>query len=432
MRILHTGDWHLGHTLRDHDRSAEHACFLRWLVATVAERQVDALLIAGDVFDGANPTPAVQSAWFEFLAEVLLARPGLQIVVIAGNHDSGPRLQAPAGLLRGLGVHVIGALPRNGDGSIRAEDLLVPLRDRAGREAAMCVAIPFLRTTDVAGLAAAPLPSTTDYVLPRPVTEVATDDVIAGMRVLHERVFAAARARLQPGQALVALAHGYLVGGMLSELSERKVLAGNQHALPIDLFPADCAYVALGHLHRPQPVAGHEHIRYSGSPLPLAMPERVHAHHVVFADLADGRLQKTWSLRTPRLVPLLRIPEHGELTSDAALAAVDALPTAMADESVDRLPFLEIAVRLERPLPGLVEQVRARLLDKAARLVRVEVVTTGSGEGLLRGQLPALDRVTPEQVFVQRYRKDHAGVVPPELLAAFTELLDQVGDEGGR
>lgn len=431
MRILHTGDWHLGHTLRDHDRSGEHAGFLRWLVTTVVERQVDALLIAGDVFDGANPPPPVQRAWFRFLAEVLQARPGLQVVVIAGNHDSGARLQAPAELLRGLGVHVIGALPRHADGSVRAEDLLVPLRDRDGREAALCVAIPFLRTADVAGLALPPAPSTADYVLPRPGTDVATDDVIAGMRVLHERLFAAARARLQPGQALLALAHGYLVGGMLSELSERKVLSGNQHALPVDLFPTDCAYVALGHLHRPQPVAGHEHIRYAGSPLPLAMPERVHAHHVVFADLADGRLQKTWSLRTPRLVQLLRLPEHGELTPDEALAAVDAMPAAV-DEPAESLPFLELAVRLDRPRPGLVEQLRARLQGKAARLVRVEVVTTGRGEGLQRGQLPALDRVTPEQVFAQRYRKDHAGEVPAELSAAFGELLDQVGDEGDR
>ena len=139
------------------------------------------------------------------------------------------------------------------------------------------------------------------------------DPMIDGMRALHAELFAAVRSRLGGGQAMVAVAHGYLVGGMLSELSERKVLGGNQHALPVDLFPDDCAYIALGHLHRPQLVARNDHIRYCGSPIPLSMPEREHAHHVVFADIAAGRLDKVWSLRVPRLVPLLRIPERGEL-----------------------------------------------------------------------------------------------------------------------
>src|SRR5690606_35070594 len=126
--------------------------------------------------------------------------------------------------------------------------------------------------------------------------------------------------------ALVAMAHGYLVGGALSELSERKVLGGNQHALPLDLFPADCAYIALGHLHRPQALGGREHVRYCGSPIPLSMPERLHAHHVVFADLDGERLAKVWSLRVPRPAPMVRIPEHGALAPDEALAAVAALP----------------------------------------------------------------------------------------------------------
>lgn len=438
MRILHTADWHLGHTLRDHSRQAEHAHFLQWLVATVVARQVDALLIAGDVFDAANPPPAALRAWFQFLGDLKRARPGVQVVVIAGNHDSAQRLAAPRELLAAFDVRVVGAIERGEDGALRTDDLLVPLRDARGAPAALCVAIPFLRSSDV--LALVPRPDDTssaersDYVLPRPgqaPDAPPVDPLLAGMRALHEEVFAAARAARQPGQALVAMAHGYLVGGALSELSERKVLGGNQHALPLDLFPADCDYVALGHLHRPQPLGGHEHVRYSGSPIPLSMPERLHAHHVVFADVVDGRLDKTWVLRVPRLVPLVRLPEHGELAPEAALAAVAALPErdpAMADEL---RPLVEVAVRLPLPSPLLGERIARAIADRNARLVRVEVVLTGDrGSDAEPARPIELASLQPEEVFVRRYRRDHEAPVPAALLAAFRELLDDV-EHGG-
>jgi DNA repair protein SbcD/Mre11 len=435
MRILHTADWHLGHTLRDHSRQAEHAHFLRWLVATVVERQVDALLIAGDVFDAANPPPQALRAWFQFLGELKRARPAVQVVVIAGNHDSAARLEAPRELLDAFDVRIVGTLPRGPGDRVCADQLLVPLRDRSGAVAAWCVAIPFLRASDV--LAQAPvapvLPNGGDYVLPQPgATDGDGDPLLDGMRALHGALFAAAAAVQKPGQALVAMAHGYLVGGAISELSERKVLGGNQHALPLDLFPADCAYVALGHLHRPQPLAGHDHVRYSGSPIPLSMPERLHAHHVVFCDLDGARASKIWSLRVPRLVPLVRLPEQGELDPDAAMAAVQALPPRDAQVADELLPLVEIAVRLAEPSPQLAERLARAIADRHARLVRVETVLTGRSDGERDGaERPAeLASLAPEEVFVRRYRRDHEGAVPAPLLAAFRQLLDQVQHEG--
>jgi exonuclease SbcD len=437
MRILHTADWHLGHTLRDHPREAEHAHFLRWLVQTVVERQVDALLIAGDVFDSSNPPPAAWRMWFQFLDQVRRARPSLQVVVIAGNHDSASRLEAPRDLLATIGVRVIGGVARNAAGQIVTEDLLVPLRDARGVVCALCVAIPFLRSSDVMALVPPRTPEPAaagrgDYVLPRPgdaPAENEPDTLIEGMRALHGELFAAARMAMAPGQALVVMAHGYLVGGALSELSERKVLGGNQHALPLDLFPRDCAYVALGHLHRPQALAQQDHVRYSGSPIPLSMPERLHAHHVVFADLEGERLRKVWSLRVPRLVPLVRIPEHGELEPEGALAEVAALPPRDVGVPDELRPFVEVAVRLPQPSPHLGERIARLIAEKNARLVRVDVVLTGS-ESRAGPEAPELGSLLPEQVFVRRYHRDHAGPVPEPLLAAFRELLDAVQHGG--
>ena len=209
------------------------------------------------------------------------------------------------------------------------------------------------------------------------------------------------------------------------------MLGGNQHALPLDLFPDDCAYVALGHLHRPQSLGGHDHVRYSGSPIPLSMPERLHAHHVVFADLDGEHLQKVWSLRVPRLVPLVRIPERGELEPDQALEAVAALPPrdpAMADEL---RPLVEVAVRLPQPSPHLGERIARVIADKNARLVRVDVVLTGNDGTPDPNARPAeLQSLSPEDVFVRRYHRDHEGPVPEPLLAAFRELLDVVQHGG--
>jgi exonuclease SbcD len=444
MRILHTADWHLGHTLRDHSRQAEHEHFLRWLVQTVVERQVDALLLAGDVFDSANPPPSALRTWFRFLGELKHARPAVQVVVIAGNHDSAARLVAPRELLAAFDVRVVGAVERGRDGSLAVDELLVPLRGPDGNVAAICVAIPFLRASDVLALVPPPAAAETpapaangDYVLPRPLAETpvddATDPLVSGMRALHAELFAAARALRQPGQALVAIAHGYLVGGALSELSERKVLGGNQHALPLDLFPPDCAYVALGHLHRPQPLAGLDHVRYSGSPIPLSMPERLHAHHVVFADLADGSLQKVWSLRVPRLVPLLRLPEHGAASPDDALAAVAALPARVAGRPDDLRPLVEVAVQMAQPSPQFAERIARAIADRDARLVRIEIVAEVRPEPGLDGaaEPPAeLRSLQPEEVFARRYQKAHSGPLPEPLLAAFRELLEQVQHGG--
>ena len=440
MRILHTADWHLGHTLRDHSRAAEHEHFLRWLVQTVVDREVDALLLAGDVFDSANPPPAALRTWFRFLGDLKQARPSVQVVVIAGNHDSAARLLAPRELLAAFDVRVVGVVERGRDGRLQADELLVPLRGPSGAVEALCVAIPFLRASDVLSLVPPPVAEAPpaerangDYVLPRPVAEVAaTDDrdpLLDGMRALHAELFTAARARRQPGQALVAIAHGYLVGGALSELSERKVLGGNQHALPLDLFPPDCAYVALGHLHRPQPLAGLDHVRYSGSPIPLSMPERLHAHHVVFADLAAGALQKVWSLRVPRLVPLLRLPEHGALAPDDALAAVAALPARVAGKHEELRPLVEVAVRMAQPSPQFAERIARAIADRDARLVRIEIVAEVRPDAA-PGAEPAppveLRSLEPEEVFARRYAKDFPSAVPDQLLAAFRELLDFV------
>ncbi|MFZ5480396.1 MAG: exonuclease SbcCD subunit D C-terminal domain-containing protein [Myxococcota bacterium] len=406
MRILHTSDWHLGHTLHDLPRAFEHARFLDWLADTIEAERVDALLVAGDVFDVANPPAAAQHTWFATVGGLRKRFPELEIVVIGGNHDSAARLDAPVPILGALGVHVVGGLPRAG-GAPDADRLLVPLRGRGGEVHAWVAAVPFLREADL------------------PVVD-AEDRLVAGVAAVYAGVLDAARARRQRGQALLAMGHCYMVGGAISELSERKVLGGNQHALPAAIFPDDVAYAALGHLHLAQAVGGRDGVRYCGSPIPLSMAEAGYAHQVNLVDLDGEGLADVRALPVPRAVDMVRL-DAGSL--EATLLALKALPAGGALPEA-RWPWLEVSVQLARPEPTLRRQVDEALEGRAARLVRIATRLTGDGAALGDAR-PGLDlrAMTPEEVFRLKYAREYADPPSPALLAAFHELVQQVGSE---
>ena len=409
MRILHTSDWHLGHTLHDLPREHEHRRFLAWLLDTIEEREVDALLVAGDVFDNANPSAAAQRTWYRFVGEARRRFPALDLVVIGGNHDSADRLDAPDPLYVGFDVRVVGGLVRGEGRRIDLERLIVPLRDRDGRVAAWVAAVPFLRPSDL----------------------VQDEGLIEGVRAVYAEVIEAVRERRTPEQAILAMGHLYMAGTELSELSERKILLGNQHALPVDIFPDDVAYAALGHLHKPQRV-GRDHVRYSGSPIPLSMGERTYRHQVCLVELDGAGLRAIESIPVPRSVELLRVPLQGALPPDELVRALRALPDR-ADEEPWELPFLEVEALLAEPDPGLPTKVEEALEGKAARLVRLGRTRVGDGASLAEAEPErTLDELLPEEVFARCYEREYGAPPPDDLAAAFHELVDSVHQEKGR
>ena len=403
MRLLHTADWHLGHTLHDHGRELEHRRFLEWLLRQLEEHAVDVLLVAGDVFDTANPPATAQAQLYEFIAAARQRCPQLQIVIVGGNHDSAARLDAPEPVLRALGVRVIGGVRRLADGTFDLEHVLVPLRDRTGTVAAWLAAIPFLRRSDLPPAASAELEGAT---------------LTNGVRDVYELVFRAARARRTAGQALLAAGHLYVTGAQISELSERQLFRGHQDALPLDALPTDAAYVALGHLHRAQSV-GRESVRYSGSPIPLALQEREYVHQVVLVELEGEALLRARALPIPRAVEVLRIPTRGALSPTDALTAIAALEDG-GDSSPHEHAFLEIVIEVAQPVPGLRRMLDDAVSGKAARLVRVAVTSLAPGE-----RAPPHERLgdsSPEKVFELLYAERHAGGVPDDVLLTFREL----------
>jgi exonuclease SbcD len=256
MRLLHTSDWHLGQTLHTFERSYEHQCFLDWLLDTLVSEDIDALLIAGDIFDNSNPSAAAQRQLYRFLQQARVRCPALDIVVIAGNHDSPGRLEAPGPLLEAHGTVVVGNVARKDDGDIDLDRLLVPLHGKDGTVQAWVLAVPFLRPGDV----------------PRvPVSDDGSvmDPYLHGITHLYRQAHALAQSRRQPGQAIVAMGHCHMVDGQSSLESERRIVIGGTEALPAAMFDDAIAYAALGQVQVAQRVGRQDHLRYSGSPLPL-------------------------------------------------------------------------------------------------------------------------------------------------------------------
>src|SRR5512143_3582294 len=198
MRLIHTSDWHLGHTLRGEvTREYEHAAFLMWLLEACVREAADVLVVTGDVFDSATPPASAERMWFEFLAAARRARPAMDIVAIAGNHDSPARLGAASAVLRELGVHVVGGLPRVEGGAIDLDRVLLPIAGGRG----LVAAVPFLRPVDLLN----------------------DDDPL---ETIYREVIAGARARRADGQALIATGHLYVAGADAAYLSERRVSIG--------------------------------------------------------------------------------------------------------------------------------------------------------------------------------------------------------------
>jgi exonuclease SbcD len=397
MRLLHTSDWHLGHTLRGEvSREYEHAAFLGWLLETCVREAADALVITGDVFDSATPPASAERMWFELVAALRRARPVMDVIAIAGNHDSPARLGAASSVLRELGVHVIGGLPRRDDGSLDLDRILLPVAGGRG----LVAAVPFLRPVDVPG------------------------DVAEPLTAVYGEVIEAARARRRPDQALIVTGHLYVAGADTQYLSERRVSIGGQESAPLRLFPEDIDYVALGHIHRAQRV-GRASIRYAGAPLPLSLDEADYKSQIVAVDFRAGRIHDLRTLPVPRVVEIVRVPRRGAAPPAEVLAELARLPLLVPGDPAR--PFLEVVVALDRPEPKLRSVVEAALDGKRPRLIRLGVELTGHGDAL--GDRVAQQRLAeldPREVFARLWARDHAEPPGDAVRAGFERLLAEV------
>ena len=409
MGLLHTSDWQLGQTLHDFERDYEHDRFLDWLLDTLETEQVEALLIAGDIFDNANPSAAAQKQFYGFLTAAKRRVPHLNIVIIAGNHDSSGRLEAPDSLFVAFDTTVIGHTRRHGE--IDLNRLVTPLKNRAGDIAAWGLAIPFLRPGDV------------------PVVETDGDRYLKGVELLYRQALDQALSRREPGQAIIALGHCHMSGGQTSADSERRLVIGGAEALPVDIFDPVIAYAALGHLHRAQKVGGQSRVRYCGSPLPMSFTEIHYPHQVIRIDLDGESVAEITPIPIPRFVELLQIPAD-PAPIDVVLELLGKLN--LPDAPFNARPYLEVQVLLTGPEPGLVAKIDAALDGKPVRRAKIKTTyrtTAHSETGQGPHSLDDLGRLQPDDIFRKLHRSRFGGEPAAELLAVFSELVREADTE---
>jgi exonuclease SbcD len=411
LRLFHTSDWHLGQNLHGQERDFEHACFLEWLLRQLKLAQPDVLLIAGDIFDTVNPPVKAQERLYDFIVSAHEQQPLLTIVMIAGNHDSGSRIELPAPLMRRLRTHALGRVLWLDDGQLDSERLLLPLPNVSGEIAAWCLALPFLRPAEVTGAHLG-------------------DNYLRGVGQVHEWLIEAANARRQPGQALIAISHAHMAGGSVSEDSERSLIIGNAEALPASLFGPSISYVALGHLHKPQKVNGEERIRYSGSPIPLSFSEISYQHQILDVVLDGETLVSVEPILIPRSVNLQRL---GPAPLAEILLQLADLPNIDLLAETQRQPWLEVRVTLDEPQPDLRHQVESALQGKAVRLVRIAAEYAGNrgADGAEDSSaLIELDQLTPQELFSRAWLDNYGNEVDEQTLKDFATLLQDVQMEG--
>lgn len=408
LKIIHTADWHLGQTFFGYDREAEQQAFLGWLIEMLATLRADVLLIAGDVFDVSNPSASAQRRFFRFLKEAVTRNPSLQIVVIAGNHDSAARLEAPNPLLEELNTYITGVIGRTESGEIDFDSLLVPLRNKTGETEAWCMTVPYLRQGDY------------------PATDETPDTYIAGVARMYNRLYSHALEKRLPGQAILAMGHLHASGAELSDndRSER-IIMGGLESVPANTFASGIAYTALGHIHKAQRVGGREEVRYSGSPLPMSFSEKGYNHQVIYLETEGETVVKIEPVAIPRKVDLLRIPAT-PLSTEEVIRELEKLPE---NELSDILPpFLEVRVLLTEPEPSFRHRVEEALLTKQVRLTSI-VPSYLRKDALDKEQALSLNdlrKIEPLEMLKRAFSGKYNTEMPAEMEALFNEVLSEL------
>ena len=295
MKILHTSDWHLGRSLYGRKRYDEYSAFLQWLTDTIEQEEVDALLIAGDVFDTSTPSNKAQELYYRFLCRVA-ASCCQHIIVIGGNHDSPSFLNASREVLRTLNVYVVGAVTDN------LADEVIVLRDDNHLARAIVCAVPYLRDKDIR------------IVEPGETIDDKNAKLVEGVRQHYNKVCSIAESKktgfAQDGSAavpVIAMGHLFTAGGKTVEGDGvRELYVGSLAHMGQDLFPTSIDYFALGHLHVAQPVGRTEHIRYCGSPLPMGFGEAAQKKLVLFIEF-NTNIPQIREIEVPRFRELVRI-----------------------------------------------------------------------------------------------------------------------------
>ncbi|WP_343553635.1 exonuclease subunit SbcD [Pantoea sp.] len=374
MRIIHTADWHLGQFFYSKSRAPEHQAFLDWLLDQIVQHQVDALIIAGDLFDTGSPPSYAREMFNRFV--VALQPSGCQLVVLAGNHDSVATLNESRELLACLNTQVITSATPHG------EHQVLTLKQRDGTPGALLCAIPYLRPRDI---------------LRSQAGQSGREKQISLLEAIeqhYQQCFAAAQAQ---NSALPIIATGHLTTvGVTKSDSVRDIYIGTLDAFPAQAFPpAD--YIALGHIHRAQRIANSDHIRYSGSPIPLSFDELGRDKSVFLLEFS-AQLDEVTPLIIPQFQPMQMLK--------GSMAEIEhQLAQFTSDESAP-LTWLDIEITTQEYLSDLQRRIEALTEHLPVEVLLVRRSREQRSRNLERLDNETLSELKVEEVFARRLAQE--------------------------
>ncbi|MFM2642490.1 exonuclease subunit SbcD [Vibrio chagasii] len=376
MKILHTSDWHLGQNFYNKSRKNEHERFLQWLLEQVTEHDINAIIVAGDIFDTSTPPSYAREMYNKFVVDS--NKIGCQLVLLGGNHDSVSVLKETQQLLKYMGADVI---PNTNEDHTTQ---VVELKGKTGDVEALVCAIPFIRPRDVLTSQAG-------------VSGVERQKQLGdAIKQHYQSVYEAAiakRSTYENHEHMPIIATGHLTAmGVQQSDSVRDIYVGNLDGFAADGFP-DADYIALGHIHRPQVVAKREYIRYSGSPIPLSFDELKSQKQVCVVEFSEG--ERTISqLAVPTFQPLAEI--KGDLSEiESQLNQYIGLD---GEQSV----WLSIEVQAQDYLSDLQERMRALTEGLNVEVLQLRRARERRNQALEQESAETLSELSPMDVFTKR------------------------------
>jgi exonuclease SbcD len=396
VSVLHTADWHIGKQLHKYSLEEDHRIFFDWLYEQIVQRDIDLLLVSGDVFDTAFPSNASLGMYYGFLTRLIGHK--CRIIVTGGNHDSAGVLNAPKEILSHLDIKVVGDVahfPEAGHFPFPAWGFAVG-------------AVPYLRDADLRKSVAGSNYEDRTLMLREGIARYYSE-----MLAFHRTHF--------PSLTILGMGHLFVAGAEVSE-SERDIhVVGNLAAFSSDQFPDGYLYMALGHIHKPQKIK--ETVRYSGSPIPLSFSERKDPKYVIELTLEDGELLETKTLPVPASRELVSLTGTLENVWEQLSSFQSSLPLeALLEVHVVEPTYNpEISLRFDLMLRDFEKAafriVKPRLTFENRRQEASDLFAIGT----------EIEDLSPRQVFLKRMEKE---VVTEEtrtvLLEVFEELLQSL------
>lgn len=373
MKILHTSDWHLGQHFMMKSREAEHLGFLNWLIEIVDKQSIDAVIVAGDIFDNASPPSYARKLYSDFIVKLQQTSCN-QLVIVSGNHDSVAVLNESKSLLKALNVSVLAGL--NDDLS----EHIISIKDKSNNQAIIC-ALPFLRASDVMVSEAGSSVSQKQMSLQQGIKQTYQD--IYQLAALQNK-------DKNKNNPIIATGHLTAVGCSVSD-SVRDIYIGTLSAFPASLFP-HFDYIALGHLHRPQKVQKSEHIRYSGSPIALSFDESNHEKSVNIVEFNEQGELSTLLMTIPNFQKLLVIKGN--------LETVQALLTTLLED--EQSVWVEVKIQESFYRSDVQAQLNSLVEGSAVDILKISMPKIDENSQWQAEQIETLDALTPSELFQHR------------------------------